>query len=100
MPEWLYSEDIGMLMNTDRVDDVYIDYKACKLMAAVGTSRYHLAEYATGEQCDLALSRIMNRLGQGGCIIVPTAEKMEWMTRTKDHERARNGKKTVRRGGS
>ena len=98
--KWFYSKDCGMLINESKIDEIYIEKKYCKLMLVIRGQKYCIAEYSTVEQCNIALTDIIANMQVSDIINVPTEQEMKIRTRTKERQRAADGSKTKRRGGS
>lgn len=99
---WILSEDLKSLFNTNNIVDIYITPSGDAIKVALsGHMDLTLGEYGCREETGFVFSQILAALTDG-CKLhrMPPKEQISRRFVTESRQRAANGKKTVRRGGS
>lgn len=102
---WILSKDGKALFNTDSIEDIYIPASGDAAVRASFSSTSKdltLAKYDTEIETKMAMRHIYGALKRGELATeMPDKSRIEELLRPYEaKERAANGKKTVRRGGS
>ena len=99
---WILSEDLKSLFNTNNIVDIYITPSGDAIKVALsGHTDLTLGEYGCREETGFVFSQILAALTDGCKLYrMPPKEQISRRFTTEERQRAANGKKTVRRGGS
>ena len=80
---------------------IYIGADGLSLRIASGTARGGLLErYPSTDMARAAVRMIANNLRNDAVVVTPSAAQVEQRTRSVEHDRYRNGKKSKGHGGS
>lgn len=99
---WILSEDGKSLFNTNNIVDIYITPSGDAIKVALsGHSDLTLGEYGCKEETTFVFRQVLAALTDECKLhIMPPKEQISRRFATESRQRAGNGKKTVRRGGS
>jgi hypothetical protein len=100
---WILSKDGTSFFNTDHIVMVYCAGDFILRVLTLSTDRsYKLGRYSTQEEVETALKIVLKGVMDNKNVQAPDDEKVYAVLRgtNKTKERAANGKKPVRRGGS
>ena len=103
MTMYLISKNGTDIYNFDHITELYVSNTDSSLRANFdNNARYEIERYDRREDAILAMQIISEKIGKQEVIFTPTQKELQaYRARTHDtQERANNGKKTVRRGGS
>lgn len=100
---YLISKNGTDIYNFDHITELFISNTDGSIRANfANNARYEIERYDRREDAILAIQIISEKIGKQDVIYTPTPKELQaYRARTHDtQERASNGKKTVRRGGS
>lgn len=100
---YLISKNGTDIYNFDHITELFISNTDGSIRANfANNARYEIERYDRREDAILAIQIISEKIGKQDVIYTPTTKELQaYRARTHDtKERASNGKKTVRRGGS
>lgn len=100
---WILSKDKRCMVNSDTVDSIYIVTTGIRVRFARANKDLTIGEYENSQIARFVLSSLHDAMRLGKGFKMPDdeyAKALFSVVNTTEKERAANGKKTVRRGGS